>query len=136
LARELRFQVILFGLKVLRYSSAVSAITQWRMKDQILSAALNWFSFPPRWSFGSNRLQIKAEMKLLADVTVALHNVRNTGVTLKEPLKSLLPKEELLNVLLESEQARLAVWLMPLADARYGTSLGPKEPSEVSIGGF
>jgi phosphatidylinositol 4-kinase len=98
------------------------------MKDQILSAALGWFSFPPRWSFGSNRLQIKAETKLLADVAVALHNVRNIGVTSNGPLKSLLPKEELLNILLESEQAKLTVWLTPLGEAKYG----PKEPSEVS----
>jgi hypothetical protein len=72
-------------------------------------------------------------MKLLAEVTVALHNVKNTGATSKGPLKSLLLKEELLNVLLESEQARLAVWLTPLGDARYGASLSPKEPSEVSL---
>jgi phosphatidylinositol 4-kinase A len=101
------------------------------MKDRILSAALSWFSFPPRWSFGSNRLQIKAETKLLGDVAVALHSIRNIGAVSKGPMKSLFPKEELLNILLESELARLNVWLTPMGDSRY--SLGSKEPSEVSV---
>src|SRR5277367_1691342 len=79
LAREIRFQIILFGLKVLRYSTSVSAVVQWRLKDQILSAALSWFSFAPRWSFGGNRLQLKAEMCLMADVAAALQSVRTVG---------------------------------------------------------
>jgi hypothetical protein len=130
LAREIRFQIILFGLKVLRYSTTISAVAQWRLKDQILSAALSWFSFAPRWSFGGNRLQLKAEMRLMADVAAALQSVRNVGFKSVGPLNSLLPEEELLNVLLENEQSRLAVWLNPL-----GGDSGPmpKDPSDVSL---
>lgn len=132
LARELRFQLVLFGLKVLRYSTATSAVAEWRLKDQILSAALSWFSFAPRWSFGGNRLQLKAEMRLLSDVGAALHNVRAIGARSVGPMTSLHMKEELLNVLLENEQARLSVWLNPLGHPNHGAIHVTKEPSEVS----
>lgn len=128
LAREIRCQVILFGLTVLRYSATISAVAQWRIKDQILSAALSWFAFAPRWTFGGNRLQLKAEMRLMADVVTALHNVRTIGLKSVGPLTSLQPKEELLYILLENEQARLTVWLNPLGD---GSGSIPKEPSDV-----
>jgi phosphatidylinositol 4-kinase A len=130
LAREIRFQIILFGLKVLRYSTRVSAVVQWRLKNHILSAALSWFSFAPRWSFGGNRLQLKAEMRLMADVAAALLNVRPIGLKSVGPLTSLLAKEELLTVLLENEQTRLAVWLNPLGG---GTNSIHKDPSDVSL---
>jgi phosphatidylinositol 4-kinase A len=130
LAREIRFQMVLFGLNVLRYSTGVSAVVQWRLKDQILSAALSWFSFAPRWSFGGNRLQLKAEMRLMADVAASLLNVRHIGFKSAGPLTSLLAKEELLTVLLENEQTRLAVWLNPLGG---GTNSVHKDPSDVSL---
>jgi phosphatidylinositol 4-kinase len=130
LAREIRCQIILFGLKVLRYSTSVSAVVQWRLKDQILDAALSWFSFAPRWSFGGNRLQLKAEMRLMADVASALLNVRPIGLKSVGPLTSLLPKEELLTVLLENEQTRLTVWLNPLGG---GSNTVYKDPSDVSL---
>ena len=43
---------------------------------------------------------------------------------------SLLAKEELLTVLLENEQTRLAVWLNPLGG---GTNSVHKDPSDVSL---
>jgi phosphatidylinositol 4-kinase A len=122
--------MILFGLKVLRYSTAMSYRAQWRLKDQILTAALSWFFFAPRWTFGGNRLQLKAEMRLLSDVLIALQNVKSIGQRAVNVLTSLQPKEELLIVLLETEQTRLTVWLDPLG---YGSSNVLKEPSEVSL---
>jgi len=100
------------------------------LKDQILDAALSWFSFAPRWSFGGNRLQLKAEMRLMADVASALLNVRLIGLKSVGPLTSLLPKEELLTVLLENEQTRLTVWLNPLGG---GSNTVYKDPSDVSL---
>jgi phosphatidylinositol 4-kinase len=100
------------------------------LKGQILSAALSWFSFAPRWSFGGNRLQLKAEMRLMADVAAALLNVRPIGLKSVGPLTSLLPKEELLTVLLENEQTRLAVWLNPLGG---GSNTVYRDPSDVSL---
>lgn len=69
-------------------------------------------------------------MRLLSDVTAALRTVRIIGLKSVGPLTSLLPKEELLNVLLENEQTRLAVWLNPLGE---GPGSSAKEPSDVSL---
>jgi phosphatidylinositol 4-kinase len=135
LAREIRFQIVLFGLKVLRHSTAIDLPSRYRMKDQILSAALSWFAFAPQWSFGGNRLQLKAETRLLADVSTAL---RNVAMTVQKPtplIKSLQAKEALLQVLIESEQIRLAVWLYPLNEPRdqQNSNPPPKGPSEASL---
>jgi phosphatidylinositol 4-kinase len=132
LARELRFQVILFGLRVMRYSTTLTQKSQVRLKDQLFTAALTWFAFSPRWSFGSNRLQLKAEMRLLADVVTAIRNVAFTSGSSSAPqLKTVQSKEELLVILLESEQARLTVWLNPLGEATAGGVHLSKEPTEV-----
>lgn len=48
LAREIHFHVILFGLRVLQFSTSQSNAAVWKLKDQILSSALSWFKHPPR----------------------------------------------------------------------------------------
>jgi phosphatidylinositol 4-kinase len=133
LAREFHFHVILFSLKVLRYSTSVNQSSLWQLKDQILSAALNWFQHPPRWSFGGNRLQIKAEAQLLHDVEVALQSVSQWGMKATSTRKSLQARQDLLLLLLESERSRLMVWLYPLDhESRHPLSSGAsKQPSEV-----
>ena len=138
LAREIRFQVILFGLKVLRHSTAIDLPSRYRMKDQILSAALSWFSFAPRWSFGGNRLQLKAETRLLVDVSAALRNVAMTAQKPTPLTKSIQAKEALLQALIESEQVRLAVWLYPLNESRevHAPNQTSKGPTEASISLF
>ncbi|KAI9674504.1 MAG: phosphatidylinositol-4- kinase [Caeruleum heppii] len=118
LARETHFQIILFGLKVLRHSTRLDATSQWKLKHQLLSAALGWFDAPPRWSFGGNRLHIKAETHLLADVEAALRNVAHVGLETPSPNNApnypLEAKQDLLFMLLADEQTRLIVWLFPL----------------------
>ncbi|KAL8996118.1 MAG: hypothetical protein Q9169_004310 [Polycauliona sp. 2 TL-2023] len=114
LAREIHFQLILFGLNILGCSISLDEVAQWRLKDTILSAALRWFSRPPRWSFGGNRLQIKAESRLIADVESAVRAVARIGAKGVGPLLPLSRKEDLLLLLLENEQMRLVVWLYPL----------------------
>jgi phosphatidylinositol 4-kinase A len=132
LARELRFQIILFSLRVLRYATVVSGIGQCRLKDQILSATLSWFAFAPRFSFGGNRLQLKAETRLLSDVDLGLKNVKFMVPEEPASLKRLRDKEELLFALLENEQSRLKVWLYPLGDVKdqYVHNVQLSEPSE------
>lgn len=137
LARELRFHIILFALKVLKHGIGLDFNTRILLKDKIISAALSWFSFAPCWSFGGNRLQLKAENRLLADVSSTL---RSTQLATPKPsplFKSIQAKETLLQALIESEQVRLSVWLHPLNDPRDGTlsnqNKGPTEVSELSI---
>ncbi|KAL1873998.1 hypothetical protein VTK73DRAFT_604 [Phialemonium thermophilum] len=116
MAREIRFQIVLHGLKVLKTSTTIDMRSQWRLKDRILSAALSWFSAAPRWSFGSNVLQIRTEIRLLSDVLTALKATSSVGAQPLGRLKSLQPKEHLLQLLLESEQSRLFVWAYPLGE--------------------
>ncbi|KAB8070304.1 hypothetical protein BDV29DRAFT_181106 [Aspergillus leporis] len=118
LSRELHFRIILFGLKVLKHFSSSDPAASWKLKDQILSAALSWFRHPPRWSFGGNRLQIKTEDKVLDDVAAALETVSGVARHTLGPYKSLQAKQDLLHVLLENERSRLRVWLYPLDQDR------------------
>lgn len=70
------------------------------------------------WSFGGNRLQIKAETRLMEDVDVALRAVSSTGLATTGTLRSLGNKQELLLALLDNERMRLEVWLYPLDHER------------------
>ncbi|EEP82937.1 hypothetical protein UREG_07802 [Uncinocarpus reesii 1704] len=114
LAREFHFHTILFSLKVLRYCKGQSKVALWKLKDQILSAALSWFSQPPRWSFGANRLQIKAEDKILQGIESYLSV--NSWIEPRDTTtrKSLKAKQDLVLILVENERSRLKVWLSPL----------------------
>lgn len=114
MAREIRFLIILFGLKVLRASNMIGATAQWRLKEKILSAGLSWFRHSPKWSFGSNVLQLKTEVRLINDVLAAVKAVAFIGAHTVGNVKSLQAKEQLFQLLLESEQTRLSVWISPL----------------------
>lgn len=119
MARELRLQIVVFGLKVLRTSTAIGPVSQWRLKDKVLSAALSWFCKAPKWSFGSNILQIKTEIRLITDVINAVKAVGFIGahsVGTFRSLQALQSKEQLLLLLLENEQSRLTVWVYPLSE--------------------
>lgn len=128
LARKLRLEVILFGLRVVRACTTIGAITEWRLKNKILSAALSWFKFAPQYSFGNNVLQVKTELRLLADVLAAMKPVSAIGPRPAGNAKSLQAKEQLLTVLLENEQARLAVWLNPVDESSKSHAFGSKMP--------
>jgi hypothetical protein len=71
-----------------------------------------------RWSFGGNRLQLKAEDKIISDVLTALTKVSDVGCNTRWPYTSLQAKQDLLQVLLENERTRLRVWLYPLEPDR------------------
>lgn len=118
LAREIRFQLVLYGLRILRHSTTLDFPSKCRLMDKILSASLSWFTFAPRWSFGGNRLQLKAETRLLNDVVLAFRSVTMVGPKPTAILKLVQAKEELFHILIESEQTRLNVWLDPLRSGR------------------
>ena len=71
-----------------------------------------------RWSFGGNRLQIKAEARLMTDVEISLEAVALIGHQTVDAFHSLGVKQDLLLVLLENEKMRLEVWLYPLDHER------------------
>jgi phosphatidylinositol 4-kinase len=89
-----------------------------------------------RWSYGGNRLQIKAEYFLLGDLQAALEKVAHIGRDTSGSRKSLQSKQDLLSILLASEQTRLIVWLYPLdADKRTAQHAVnyPKLPADVIV---
>ncbi len=124
LAREVHFQIVLLALKVLRYSTHMDIAALWRLKDAILSAGLAWFATAPRWSYGSNRLQLKAEVKVLGEVSALLNTLSATEGRSIQSLPHLQLKADLLEKLLGHEINRLVVWISPLGDASPGVSAG------------
>lgn len=135
MARELRFQIILFGLKVLRSSTTIGPTAQWRLKDRILSAGLGWFRHSPRWSFGSNMLSLKTEIRLITDILMVLKLVSHVDSHAVGSVPSLNSKENLLRILLENEQSRLVVWANPcnLSDANIPTNHVSKNTTEAAL---
>ncbi|EHY51910.1 phosphatidylinositol-4- kinase [Exophiala dermatitidis] len=116
LLREMQFQVVCAALRVLQFSTCLNKLSMWRLKDLVLSAGLHWFSKPPAWSFGGNRLQIKAEIQVMHDVIGLLQNTRNfSSGSSATGRDSSLQKHDLLEALLANEISRLNVWLNPLA---------------------
>ena len=136
LAREFHFQAVLFGLNILRHGTSIDQAARWRLKDMILSAALSWFSHVPRWSFGGNRLQIKAEVRLMADVGSALRIVSSLFAKNMGTLQSLATKQDLLSMLVEDEHMRLIVWLYPLDQEKrhlFSSGHSGKVPSDAML---
>ena len=114
LTREIHFHAILFALQVLRWSTVLTKVTMWNLKDTILSAGLNWFRHSPSWSFGGNRLQVKSEIQLITKIQAELQQVQSIGRSEMSNRKPLQARQDLLHYLLENEKSRLTVWLYPL----------------------
>ncbi|RGP79074.1 phosphatidylinositol 4-kinase [Fusarium longipes] len=135
MAREIRFQLILFGLRVLKSSTTLKPAAQWRLKERILTAGLSWFRSSPKWSFGSNLLQMKTEIRLISDVLAALQLVSFIGAQTVGNVKSLQSKEQLLDLLLRNEQTRLIVWVNPLNNPNNQALTPPtgKAPTEAAL---
>ena len=112
LTREIHFHVILFALNILRYNTTLRPGSHWKLRDEIFSVSLSWFKHFPAWSFGGNRLQIKAEVQVLTGILSSLQ--RLSAISYVGSRKSLQSKRELLQLLLENERSRLSVWLFPL----------------------
>ncbi|KAF1815553.1 hypothetical protein P152DRAFT_410483 [Eremomyces bilateralis CBS 781.70] len=111
LAREAHLHLVLLACQLLQHFPGLGFPGRWRLLDRILTAGLAWFSNPPRWSFGGNRLQIKAETHLIESVRHALQNQTAIDANVAGALRA---KKELLQMLLSDEQMRLLVWLFPI----------------------
>jgi len=118
LAREAYFHVILLGLHIARHCTTLSTTIKWRFIDRILTGALAWFAEAPQWSFGGNRLQIKAETHVLADVQTQLEAMGKVA-SVAEISSKLKAKQDLLSLLIANEQTRLMVWLFPLDNKKH-----------------
>jgi phosphatidylinositol 4-kinase A len=85
-----------------------------RRQSQCVVVLLLYLLIRSRWSFGGNRLQIKAETHILSDIQSHLQSLTHPERVEGAALKSLKAKQDLLSLLLSNEQTRLMVWLFPL----------------------
>ncbi|KAL1412783.1 Phosphatidylinositol 4-kinase stt4 [Vanrija albida] len=150
LAREVRFSLLLFGFQVLA-STRVETLLELRFRDALYNAAFGWFAVRPQWSFGSNRIQVGAEIKLLQDFATAIQEdqIRADHATTSLPDRApawLVPgttslqdyiaqhkeRVRLLQLLVENEINRLAVWSNPANDRN--RALAPSTVVEGAIG--
>lgn len=130
LLRETLFHVVLFALRVHRTSTTTNKLYLWKLRDLILSVGLCWFSYPPAWSFGGNRLQMKAEILVMREVLSYLESSRQAIFTSSITRKDVQQKQLLLEALITHEISRLSVWLSPLGYA------GTMSKIETQLTGF
>lgn len=50
----------------------MEALLELQFRDRLYTAAFDWFSTRPQWSYGSDRIQVGAEIKLLSEFQVAI----------------------------------------------------------------
>lgn len=87
-----------------------------------------------RWSFGGNRLQMKAEDKILQDIELIIGTLPWKEISGSTSRRSLQAKQELVLILIANERSRLKVWLSPLDQERkhyFSSGSGNKTITEV-----
>ncbi|KAF8077714.1 hypothetical protein FPV67DRAFT_1462774 [Lyophyllum atratum] len=132
LAREARFSLLLFGFETLK-SSHLDPHSESLLRESLYSVAFSWFSVRPQWSYGANRVQVDADVKVLAEFLSCLQTdtIRDTT-----EISSLSPAQlpargtyysnrlrninQPLRLLTENEMTRLAVWANPTNDPKRG----------------
>ncbi|KZT60454.1 hypothetical protein CALCODRAFT_119134 [Calocera cornea HHB12733] len=136
LAREARFSLLLFGFEVLK-SSRMDTYTELKMREELYGAAFSWFGVRPLWSFGGDRVQIDADIKILQEFSRVIHTDGIRGDHLTTSLSTSHPgfcmpgasslaeyavqhknRNELLRLLVENEIQRLIVWVNPTNDLK------------------
>ncbi|CAK5277296.1 unnamed protein product [Mycena citricolor] len=133
LAREARFTFLLFGFETLK-SSHLDSFCENLLREVLYSVGYSWFAVRPQWSYGANRVQVDADIKVVSEFLSCLQTdaVKGTAVisslsptqassrssqyiskmsALKHPLK----------LLVENEIYRLTVWANPTNDPKRGS---------------
>ncbi|ORY33464.1 hypothetical protein BCR39DRAFT_520273 [Naematelia encephala] len=143
LAREVRFSLLLFGFQILA-SSRMEALLELRFRDRLYATAFAWFSVRPQWSFGSDRIQVGAEIKLLQEFLTAIQEDTVRGNYSVSSMSDRAPaflvpgstslqdyttlhrdRIRILQLLVESEISRLLVWYNPLNEPNRGSANPP-----------
>ncbi|KAI0822734.1 atypical/PIKK/PI4K protein kinase [Trametes gibbosa] len=132
LAREARFAFLLFGFETLK-SSFLDVFCEHQLRLSLYHAAYSWFAVRPQWSYGSNRVQVDADIKLLSEFLSYLQADTIRGY---QAISSLAPAHAPsqpsqyvaalknlilpLRLLVENEVFRLTVWTNPGNDPKRG----------------
>lgn len=135
LAREARYSLLLFGFETLK-SSHLDAFCENTLRESLYTVAYNWFSVRPQWSYGANRVQVDADIKILSEFLSYLQTDTVRGSPL---ISSLSPVQSMsrstyyasrmrslnlpLRLLTENEIFRLSVWMNPANDPKKGSDL-------------
>jgi len=136
--RAPRLALASLALRVLA-AAHVDVLVEARLRDGIARLLFDWFAHPPTWSFGGDLRRAEQELRLLRSVgaalrgatlradslvatatiappaRVTLHSAQPLAprCTLAQALTHLQAELRLLQLLLESEEARLLVWRHP-----------------------
>ena len=113
LTREIHMHCVLFGARFLRFSTCLTKTFYWRLRDGMVSTGLQWFKNAPAWSFGGNRLQMKAELQVMRDILSAFQYLERSDQKVTNSRQNISQKQTLLQMLLEAEISRVLVWLNP-----------------------
>ncbi|EPS96826.1 hypothetical protein FOMPIDRAFT_1052946 [Fomitopsis schrenkii] len=132
LAREVRFSLLLFGFETLK-GSHLDVFCEHQLRYNLYRAAFSWFSTRPQWSYGSNRVQIDADIKLLSEF---LNHLQTDVIRGYQAISSLNPGQSPsqvshyfaslknlnlpLRLLVDNEIVRLTVWSNPTNDPKRG----------------
>ncbi|KAJ7940268.1 hypothetical protein B0H13DRAFT_2299305 [Mycena leptocephala] len=133
LAREPRFSFLLFGFETLK-SSHLDSYCENVLRNDLYSAAYSWFAVRPQWSYGANRVQVDADIKVVSEF---LSYLQTDSVRGSVAISSLSPAQSEsrssqytsklrnlnhpLKLLVENEIFRLTVWANPTNDPKRGT---------------
>ncbi|KAJ6502153.1 hypothetical protein C8R45DRAFT_975566 [Mycena sanguinolenta] len=133
LAREPRFSFLLFGFETLK-SSHLDSYCENVLRDNLYHAAYSWFAVRPQWSYGANRVQVDADIKVVSEFLSYLQtdSVRGSvAISSLSPAQSdsrssqyvsrLRSLNQPLKLLVENEIFRLTVWANPTNDPKRGT---------------
>ncbi|KAF2156780.1 phosphatidylinositol 3 [Myriangium duriaei CBS 260.36] len=114
IGREMHFKSVLSGFRVAAAMSKALEDANWMLSDLVLSSTFRWFAQPPRWSFGGNKLQLKADLKIMSEVATTLNSLMPKCAPATSTRRGLRSRVELAAALVQDEIHRLLVWLSPL----------------------
>ncbi|XP_006457944.1 hypothetical protein AGABI2DRAFT_64231 [Agaricus bisporus var. bisporus H97] len=130
LAREPRFSFLLFGFEALK-SSHLDAYCENLMRESLYKMALSWYGVRPQWTYGADRVQLEADIKVLSEF---LSHLQSDAIRGLQPISSLSLLQSAsraahldtrignlnksLRLLTESELFRLHVWNNPTNDVK------------------
>ncbi|KAF9475060.1 hypothetical protein BDN70DRAFT_996680 [Pholiota conissans] len=133
LSREVRFSFLLFGFETLK-SSHLDSYCENALRECLYTVAFSWFAVRPQWSYGANRVQVDADIKVLSEflsylqsdsvrgpiAISSLSSPRLTSTHYAERMRNLnLP----LRLLTENEIFHISVWGNPTNDTRKGSDI-------------
>ncbi|GAA5841119.1 hypothetical protein JCM5353_003658 [Sporobolomyces roseus] len=148
LSRELRFRFLAFGFCIIQGSETESG-AEYNFRNKLYNAAFDWFSVLPTWSFGTNRIQLKADLQAVEELAsvvdsdflsfVFASSSSNLNSLSSTPLPNRMStsrakedhsvRKELLKALLDDEADRLRLWINPTQDSKRGPIMSSQNAS-------